>query len=71
MKTKLLGKIALVISVSLFAIEGNAQDSSTSVKQKVIDENGKPSLITFNEKSTYKSTDSQKVHGTIKVKRQF
>jgi Zn-dependent metalloprotease len=61
MKTKLLGKIALVISVSLFAIEGNAQDSSTSVKQKVIDENGKPSLITFNEKSTYKSTDSQKV----------
>ena len=61
MKTKLLGKIALLISVSLFAIEGNAQDSSTNVKQKVLDENGKPSLITFNEKSTYKSADSQKV----------
>jgi bacillolysin len=61
MKRKLLGKIAIVMSVSLFAIEGNAQDSTKNIKQKVVNENGKPSLITFNEKSTYKSTDSQKV----------
>jgi Zn-dependent metalloprotease len=61
MKKKLLSKIALVMSVSLFAIEGSAQDSAKNVKQKVLSENGKPSLITFNEKSTYKSTDSQKV----------
>jgi hypothetical protein len=33
--------IALVMSVSLFAIEGNAQDSSTN--KQVLDENGKPS----------------------------
>ena len=61
MKRKLLSKIALVLSVSLFAIDGIAQDSAKNVKQKVVDENGKPSLITFNENSTYKSTDSQKV----------
>lgn len=61
MKRKLLGKIALAISVSLFAIEGNAQDSAKNVKQKVLNQNGEPSIITFNEKSTYKSTDSQKV----------
>jgi hypothetical protein len=46
------------MSVSLFAIEGIAQDSKCETK--VLSENGKPSLITFNEKSTYKSTDSQK-----------
>jgi len=61
MKRKLLSKIALVLSVSLFAIDGSAQDSAKNVKQKVVDENGKPSLITFNENSTYKSTDSKKV----------
>ena len=61
MKRKLLSKIVLGMSITLFAIEGYAQDSAKNVKQKVIDENGKPSLITFNEKSTYKSTDSQKV----------
>ena len=60
MKTKLLGKIALFASVSLFAIEGHAQNSSKNVKQKITDENGKPSLIVFNEKSTYKSSDAQK-----------
>ncbi|MBG6109187.1 Zn-dependent metalloprotease [Flavobacterium sp. CG_9.10] len=59
MKTKLLGKIALFASVSFFAFEASAQDGSKNVKQKFNDERGKPSLITFNEKSTYKSTDSQ------------
>jgi Zn-dependent metalloprotease len=61
MKKKLLGQIMLAVSVTLFTIEGNAQDSAKNVKQKVIDENGKPSFITFNEKSTYKLSDSQKV----------
>jgi Zn-dependent metalloprotease/chitodextrinase len=61
MQRKLLGQIALIISVSLFAIEGNAQDSEKNVKNRVIDENGKPSLIIFNEQSTYRSNDSQKV----------
>jgi bacillolysin len=59
MTTKLLGKIAVLASVSIFAFEANAQDANKNVKQKFTDERGKPSLITFNEKSTYKSTDSQ------------
>ncbi|MFE3871404.1 M4 family metallopeptidase [Flavobacterium sp. ZS1P70] len=60
MKTKLLGKIALFASVSFLALEANAQDAGKNVKQKITDERGKPSLIVFNEKSTYKSSDSQK-----------
>jgi hypothetical protein len=47
------------MSVSLFAIEGIAK-IPPKCETKVLSENGKPSLITFNEKSTYKSTDSQK-----------
>nr|WP_315231549.1 M4 family metallopeptidase [uncultured Flavobacterium sp.] len=60
MKTKLLGKIAFFASVSFFALETNAQDASKNVKEKFTDERGKPSLIVFNEKSTYKNTDSEK-----------
>ncbi|WP_082014113.1 M4 family metallopeptidase [Flavobacterium sp. AED] len=60
MEKKLLGKIALFMTVSLLALETNAQDASKNVKQKFNDERGKPSLIVFNEKSTYKNTDSQK-----------
>jgi hypothetical protein len=45
------------MSVSLFAIEGIAQDSAKN-ETKVLSENGKPSLITFNEKINL--TDSQK-----------
>jgi hypothetical protein len=36
MKKKLLSKIALVMSVSLFAIEGIAQDSAAKCETKVI-----------------------------------
>lgn len=60
MEKKLLGKITLLMTVSLLALETNAQDASKNVKQKFNDERGKPSLIVFNEKSTYKNTDSQK-----------
>jgi hypothetical protein len=38
----------LVMSVSLFAIEGSAQDSAKMWKQKFLVKT-KPSLITFNE----------------------
>jgi len=56
MKKKLLAKITLLTAVSLFALNGNAQD----VKKKINDKRGKPSLIVFTEKSSYKNTDSQK-----------
>ncbi len=59
MKTKLLGKITLLSAVSLFAFNANAQDANKNVKQKFMDERGKPSLITFNENSSYKANDSQ------------
>lgn len=60
MKTKLLGKITLFTAISLFALETSAQNAEKNVKQKVTDEKGKPSLIVFNDNSSYKSTDSQK-----------
>ncbi|MDG2432102.1 M4 family metallopeptidase [Flavobacterium sp.] len=61
MQKKLLSKIALIVSVSLFSIEGQAQDSEKNVKNRIVDEHGEPSLILFNKQSTYKATDSQKV----------
>ena len=60
MKTKLLGKIALFASVSFLALQANAQEAGKNIQQKITDERGKPSLIVFNEKSSYKSSDSQK-----------
>lgn len=60
MKTKLLGKIALFASVSFLAVDANAQDAGKNVKQKIVNENGKPSLIVFKESATYKSTDAAK-----------
>jgi bacillolysin len=60
MKTKLLGKITLLTAISMFAIEASAQDASKNVKQKITNENGKPSLIIFNDNSTYKTSDDQK-----------
>jgi bacillolysin len=60
MKTTLLGKIALFASVSLLTLQTNAQDASKNVKQKFLDQRGRPSLIVFNEKSSYKESDSQK-----------
>ncbi|NRS87988.1 Zn-dependent metalloprotease [Flavobacterium sp. 7E] len=60
MKTKLLGKMALAITVSFLAFEAQAQETNKNVKEKITNENGKPSLIVFTEKSTYKTSDSQK-----------
>lgn len=57
MKRKLLGKITLFAAISMFALEANAQEASKNVKQKVTDENGKPSLIVFTDKSTYRTSD--------------
>jgi bacillolysin len=45
--------------MSLFAMSTFAQNADKSVNQKTKGENGLPSLITFNEKSKYKSTDSK------------
>lgn len=60
MKTKLLLKIAVIVVITLFSFGANAQDASKNVKQKITNERGKPSLIVFNETSSYKSSDEQK-----------
>ncbi len=55
------GSIASAFALSLFALSGFAQETDKNVNQKNQGENGLPSLITFNEQSTYKSSDFQKV----------
>jgi Zn-dependent metalloprotease/chitodextrinase len=60
MKRKLLGKMALAMSVSLFAFEANAQETNKNVKEKIVDKNGKTTLIVFSDQSTYKSDDAQR-----------
>ncbi|RTY95986.1 M4 family metallopeptidase [Flavobacterium sp. GT3R68] len=61
MKKELQGKIVLSMAVSFFALTLSAQEGDKNVKQKLTDQNGKPTLITFNEKSSYKAGDSQQV----------
>jgi len=57
MKRKLLGKMTLITALSLFSLETSAQDAGKNVKQKVTDENGTPTLIVFNDNSTYTTSD--------------
>ncbi len=59
MEKKLLFKIGLFAGLSFFALNTNAQDSGKNVKQKILNENGKPSLIVFNENANYKASDNQ------------
>jgi bacillolysin len=57
MKKKLLGKVTLLTAISLFALKTSAQVADKNVRQKITDENGKPTLILFNDNSTYKTSD--------------
>jgi bacillolysin len=57
MKNKLLGKITLLTAISLLAVKTSAQEADKNVRQKITDENGKPTLILFNDNSTYKTSD--------------
>jgi len=59
MKKKLPGIMATAV-VFTFTLTSFAQ-TDKQVTQKSVSENGQPSLITFNEKSTYKGSDAQKV----------
>jgi Zn-dependent metalloprotease len=59
---KKLPKIIATVAIFTFSLTSFAQVASDKqVSQKNVSENGQPSLITFNEKSTYKGSDSQKV----------
>jgi bacillolysin len=61
MKKNLPTKLALFTIASFFTFSASAQEGDKNVKQKITDEKGNTSLITFNEKSTYKSNDFQQV----------
>ncbi len=61
MGLKLPIRFVVCILISLFSIELFAQDPNQHIKEKFLDERGKPSLIIFNDKSVYKNTDSQNV----------
>lgn len=61
MKKQLHEKAVLSIAVALFSLSVSAQVGDKNVKQKITDEKGKPTLITFNEKSSYKANDFQQV----------
>lgn len=61
-------KKALQLSFKLFTIifllafsNANAQEGDKNVKQKITDQRGNATLITFNEKSSYKTSDFEQV----------
>jgi hypothetical protein len=59
MKKHLL-RVLLFTTLSLFSLVTRAQDVSVNVKQKIVDQNGKPSFIEFSQNSIYNSSDDQK-----------
>ena len=61
MKAKLLVKTLLFTVISLIVTQTNAQIADKNVKEKIMDERGKPSLIIFNENTSYKASENQKV----------
>jgi len=61
MKRNLPFQLGLLTMVSMFAFSSYAQEGDKNVKQKITDEKGNTSLITFNEKSSYKSSDFEQV----------
>ena len=60
MKQKITS-LTSVFAMSLFAVSTFAQNADQRVSQKSKGENGLPSLITFNEKSNYKTSDSKQI----------
>jgi bacillolysin len=59
MKKKLFS-VATLVAMSLFTVAVSAQ-TDKRVSQKSTGENGLPSMVTFSDKSDYKSSDSQQV----------
>jgi Zn-dependent metalloprotease/chitodextrinase len=58
---KKFSSIASMFAMSLFTLSSFAQETDKNVKQGLSDENGLPNLITFNEKSPYKSANFQQI----------
>lgn len=61
MKKNIFSKLGFLTVFFLISYNTFAQEGDKNVKQKITDERGRTILTTFNEKSTYKSTDSDQV----------
>src|SRR5436190_5790808 len=61
MKRYLTQKITAVVLVFLFALASFAQEGDKNVKQKVVDEHGNITMITFHERSDYRNSDFHQV----------
>jgi Zn-dependent metalloprotease/chitodextrinase len=61
MKSTLPKIVGTTVAALTFSLSAFAQQTDKRVTQKSLSENGQPSLITFNEKSTYKGSDYQTV----------
>ncbi len=61
MKKNKPSKLEFLSFLFLVCINIYAQEGDKNVKQKITDERGRTILTTFNEKSTYKTTDSDQV----------
>lgn len=61
MKSILPKIVATTVVAFSFSFSAVAQETDKRISQKSLSENGEPSLITFNEKSTYKGSDYEKV----------
>lgn len=61
MKSTLPRIVTTTVAAFAFSLSALAQETDKRISQKSLSENGEPSLITFNDKSTYKGSDSEKV----------
>ncbi|WP_166921324.1 M4 family metallopeptidase [Flavobacterium poyangense] len=61
MKSILPKVVATTVVAFSFSLSAVAQETDKRISQKSLSENGEPSLITFNEKSTYTGSDYEKV----------
>ena len=61
MEKKLHKRIALLTAITLVSFATTAQETNKNIKLKKTDDFGQTSFLSFNESSTYKSNDFEKV----------
>ena len=61
MKLNSLLRFGLIVTLSFLSFTTLAQEGDKNVKQKLTDDKGNPTLITFTKNTTYKSSDFEQV----------
>ncbi len=64
MKRNLREKIVLTMTITAFTFGGYAQTTDKNVKEKITNEKGIPTQITFNNQSTYRSSEARQIFKT-------